>query len=572
MFKYNLKKQGIDIIDTILSNRDLTFEEANKIINPENYGHKILNPYTFKNMLSAVEVLEGSIKRNFKIGILIDSDADGYCSSAMLYHYLTEVLNYKNVLYMFHDKPKAHGFQDYVTEWVKGSNIQLLIVPDAGCGLSDEENQKGVYDIVENIIILDHHIPEYKPKEKVIMVNPHQNDCEYNNKYLSGAGVTHKFIEACNIYFGIDVNYNDLVALSIVSDMMNLKASLENRLYLNLGSNNISSPLIQEVIDTKGISNITIEDLAFSIAPLINATVRVGESSEKDLVFRSLFEDKLVPSTKRGSVGEMVSCSSEACRIAGNIKRRQDKLRDKATDKVCKAIEELELDKNKVIIVKVDGLADESMTGLIANKLVGIYNKPMILLRSVDGGFRGSARTVNENPILKNFKNICIESGLFEFASGHQGSFGVGVSDENISKLNDYFNTKLKDIEATTLYEVDALYDGSVPFADIKEVANLSRLWCFDIKEPTFLVKNISINTKDINKIGNATYTFKSDKTIFTKHFGSKVWYETLLLRDKLPFGGSILVDMICKFKNRNGAYYIDIQQAKSVVNDVYDF
>ena len=572
MFKYNLKNQGIDVVDTVLSNRGLTFEDADKIINPNKYGYKLLNPFTFKNMLGAVEVLESSVNDNLKIGILVDSDCDGYCSSAMLYHYITEVLGYKKVIYMFHDKPKAHGFQDYVANWVKENNIKLLIVPDAGSGLSDSENQKSLYDFVENIIILDHHIPEYEPLEKVIMVNPHQGDCEYYNKYLSGAGVTHKFIEACNVSFGLDATYNDLVALSLVSDMMNLKVSYENRLYLNLGFNDITSPFIKEIISSKGIKNISIEDLAFSIAPLVNATVRVGEMGDKDLIFRSLFEDALIPSTKRGSVGKKVPCSEEACRIAANIKRKQDKLRDKSCENVCGTINMLGLHDNKVIVIVVDNLADESMGGLIANKLVSIYKKPVILLRTVEGGFRGSARTVNEDPVLKNFKDICIESDLFEFASGHQGSFGVGISIENFPKVERYFNEKLKDVEASTLYEVDAVYDAKVPFADMKDIAELSKLWCFDIKEPIFLIKNININTNDIDKIGNATYTFENDKTIFTKHFGSKVWYETLMLREELPFGGDIILDVICKFKKKNGVYYIDIQQAKSVVNDIYDF
>ena len=54
MFKYNLKNQGIDVVDTVLSNRGLTFEDADKIINPNKYGYKLLNPFTFKNMLGAV--------------------------------------------------------------------------------------------------------------------------------------------------------------------------------------------------------------------------------------------------------------------------------------------------------------------------------------------------------------------------------------------------------------------------------------------------------------------------------------------------------------------------------------
>ena len=85
--------------------------------------------------------------------------------------------------------------------------------------------------------------------------------------------------------------------------------------------------------------------------------------------------------------------------------------------------------------------------------------------------------------------------------------------------------------------------------SDIRDIANLSDLWCFHIKEPLFLVKNVKINTDNIKKIGNATYTFEYNKTTFTKFYGSKVWFSKFTLQDELSFGGDIIVDMICKFK-----------------------
>ena len=583
MFTYTLKNKGIDIVDTVLTNRGLTLEEAKSIIS-SNFEDNRLSACDLKNIDKAAEMFDNAIKRNVKIGILIDSDCDGYCSAAMMYHYLTYKIGYKNVIYKFHDKHKGHGLQSYVINWAINENIEFLIVPDAGCGASDEEGQRVLSELGKNILILDHHIPEYIPCETVIVVNPHQHNDTYSNKYLSGAGVTHKFIEyhlAMDGMKNIEIEelYNDLFALSLVSDMMNLRDSKENRAYLNSGTKckSLKAPFISSIFCNKVANEkITIEDLGFSVAPLINATVRFGNDEEKKLIFRSLFEEDIIASKKRGEVGKPTPLSKEAIRIAGNLKRKQDKERDKAVSFVKEIIDNSNINNDKVITLIVDGVVSSSITGLVANKLVDIYKKPVILLKTTDNSMLGgSVRTVNNNPELKNFKDICIDTGLFEFCSGHQGSFGVGVNPNNFEKIKIAFNEILKDVNSNTSYEVEAVYDQKVPVSDIISIANLSDLWCFHIKEPIFLVKNVRIHTDNIKKIGNATYTFDYNKVTFTKYYGSRAWLGKFTLQEELSFGGDIIVDMICKFKKIGGQdtfYIAEIVDAISVVNDEYDF
>ena len=579
MFNYTLKGQGIDIVDTVLMNRGLTLKDVDLIINANLVNNKV-DAANLKNIDEAVEILDKAIKNCFKIGILIDSDCDGYCSAAMMYHYLTERIGYRNVVYKFHDKPKAHGIQNYIIDWVQDEGIQFLIIPDAGCGASDKEGQEVISKLGVGILILDHHIPEYVPCETTIIVNPHQEGDKYSNKYLSGAGVTHKFIEHHSSINGkgvcLDELYSDLVSLSLVSDMMNLRDSIENRAYLNLGSELINSPFILEVMIGKS-DKLSIEELGFSIAPLINSTVRFGNDEERNIVFRSLFIDEPIPSKKRGMVGEIVPISSEAVRIAGNLKRKQDKERDKGVKVLSELINELEADKNKVIILTVDDVIDSAISGLVANKLVNLYNKPVMLLKNKDDStLGGSVRTVNNNPALKKFKSICMSTGLFEYCSGHEGSFGVGIKPENLESAYEVFNELLKDVESNNSYEVEGIYNQKVPFLDIKEISNFKDLWCFDIKEPLFLVKDVRIHTEEIKKIGNAIYTFKHHKTIFTKFYGSKVWFSNFILEDELPFGGEIKLDMICKFKKvkngNNETYIAEIVDVISKINNEYDF
>ena len=83
--------------------------------------------------------------------------------------------------------------------------------------------------------------------------------------------------------------------------MMNLKDSKENRAYLNSGTKfkSLKAPFISSMFaDMEVDEKLSIEDLGFSVAPLVNATIRFGNEEEKRLIFRSLFEEDTIPSKK----------------------------------------------------------------------------------------------------------------------------------------------------------------------------------------------------------------------------------------------------------------------------------
>ena len=54
------------------------------------------NPFIYKNMELAIKLYLSSIKSNKRIGVLVDSDCDGFCSAATLVNYSKDVLNFNN--------------------------------------------------------------------------------------------------------------------------------------------------------------------------------------------------------------------------------------------------------------------------------------------------------------------------------------------------------------------------------------------------------------------------------------------------------------------------------------------
>lgn len=622
MINFRLKKQGEDVLDTVLLNRGIDELELEGILNPSELV--IESPKKFKNMDNALSKVITAINNNKKIAVPIDSDCDGWCSASLLYDTIKYELGYGNIEYFFHDNPKAHGFTDHVVKQLKKMKAELVIMCDGGCGDNDRKKYQTVLDNGTDIVILDHHPFTGTYQDEVALVNCCQKG-DNTNPNLSGAGVTFKFVEALTEELGVPhkaEKYRDLVALSIVSDLMDLR-ELENRALLKLGNKEeaIQSPFIKRVMETKKMEGyLTIEELGFNVAPLINATVRLGTAKDKEKVFRSLFISEEVESEKRGEKGKgiFVPLENEAVRIATNLKSKQDKKRDKAMEAIITDMEVKNLNDNKVFIADITDHAEGEIIGLVANKLLDLVNKPIILVRkNKEGdGWLGSARGLTESKELPNFKEVCINTKFFDFCSGHDNAFGVGISLDAKTKLDikkkaekdikemfierleseeidkkefnkavkeaskdimnlerevklkevaQKLNESLNGIEFFDGYEVDKYYNCVIPLADVKAVAKYEDLWCNNIKAPLFLVKGVKIKSADIEKIGNATYTFKVGDVKFTKNFGSKQWYSDVTLEEELPFGGDLICDIVVKFrKNKRGYYYCDIVDMKT--------
>lgn len=187
----------------------------------------------------------------------------------------------------------------------------------------------------------------------------------------------------------------------------------------------------------------------------------------------------------------------------------------------------------------------------------------------------GSARS----PI--DFKDMLNESGLVTFAQGHNRAFGLGFPKENLDELRKYLNIKLKDFNLSDekVEEVDYIFNGKdIKKEYVKEIGDLRHLWGKSIEEPTFIIKNITIDSIKIEyKKEGVCYvtTFKYNNIVFKKEFSSKDTYEQIIRKDLLKFGKSQSLDLtlLCKFKKDDrGHYYISIEDFNSVKSSKINF
>jgi len=388
-------------------------------------------------------------------------------------------------------------------------DTELLICADSGS--NDYEQHKILKEKGINVLILDHHEAP-KVSEYACVVN--NQLCDYPNKNLSGVGIVYKlckYIDKLRHTAYSDCML-DLVALGNIADVMSLKSPETKRL-IEKGLANINNPYIREMCKKNSFSlgnEITPTGFAFYIAPYVNATIRVGSLQEKILVFESMLEFKggeKVPSTKRGHhLGDTEILYEQACRVCGNVKNKQTKIRDHGLEIAENIIASNNLLDKKILIVQLPKATscDRNLTGLIANVLMNKYQRPTLLLNeTIDengevwwiGSGRGYSRCA-----LHDFRGLLEDIGVENwggYAQGHAQAFGVSVPDKCIAKLITRTEEYLEDFDFTPTYKVDRIYRDITPgdYQDLESICQLSHLWGQGVEEPKLAFENVIPST-----------------------------------------------------------------------------
>ena len=514
----NPRRPGTSAIEQVLLNRGI--QDVQHYLNT--VDSDILSPLDLDNIEKGAKLLVSHIAQGSKVLVIIDSDCDGYCSSAILINYLNNLFPafvQNNISYKPHSG-KQHGI---VMEMIP-NDVKLVIAPDSAS--SDYEQHEELAKRGIDVLVLDHHeAPEVSQYACVI----NNQLCDYANKALCGGAIVYKFCCYIDSLMGTDhaQNYLDLVALSLVADMMDLR-EYETKHLINLGLKQITNPYFKGMIIKNEYSlggKVTPFGVAFYIAPYVNAVTRSGTMEEKIVLFESMLEFKayeMIPSIKRGhKPGEMETRVEQACRNCTNIKNRQTKTRDASLEIIEQLIEEQNLLDNKVLLIKLGEAQRTTLGGLIANQLMSIYQRPVLILsktehdvldeqgKVVDTEFwwEGSGRGPNV-PGLEDCKAFYESSNLVEYGQGHANAFGIGIRDVNIDEFLNWCNNALKDFDFTPNYKVDFIIEAkrmTDSKFDLYNLIEYSDIWGQEVQQPLIAIKDLVITKENLQLMKGTT-------------------------------------------------------------------
>ena len=405
----------------------------------------------------AYKRLHKAIEEDENIGILFDTDTDGVGAGAIMTRYLK---NFTSNIHTFIDEGKQHGLAKQNLSQFK--NLDLLIIVDS---LDNNVSQyKELHDMGIDIIILDHHaIKEKEPYDKYSILVSSQR--RYDNPHLSGAGVVWKFCKYLDEQYLTDYadGLTDLAACGLIGDMMDMTI-MENRYIVSKGLEKIYNPAIKKIVGGFEFNSTAV---SFSIAPIINASNRMGKN---EIAMKAFLEDE--NKQVLAFVKELKKCKEEqkkeVDRLLPNVLNQCDSQRDK-----------------KMIITYID--TPYGVAGLLANKLLEKYQKPVLVLKDIDNTFSGSMRATG----VDDFRKICNDSG-FAKADGHELASGIVIEKSNIENFALYIEENLSELKIDTSINIDIQIDISdITRKLIENIKKIDRISGTKFKPVKVFIDNI---------------------------------------------------------------------------------
>ena len=438
------------ILARLLVLRDIkTFNQAKQFFRPS--LDSIHDPFLMDEMESATTRVITALTENQKICIYGDYDVDGTCATALLYMFLKE-LDANVEFYIPRRLEEGYGLSTAAIDIVKEKGTQLMIAVD--CGITaitetDYANQLGI-----DVIICDHHQPKEDIPKAFAVLDPLKPGCSYPFKYLSGAGVAFKLAQGLCERIGkrgLPLKYLDLVALAGAADIVPLID--ENRILVNEGLNQVNlnpRPGIEALIEMGRLQTgqLTSGQIVFTLAPRINAVGRLGDAERA--------VNLLIATNKKDALKLAEVLETE------NYERRKI---DVDTFEAAKELVDSQIDLNEELaIVLHNEHWHPGVIGIVASRLVEKYYRPSVLLTTIDGIAKGSARSINGFNIYEALQKC--DDLLLHFG-GHQAAAGLAMNVDKIDEFRIRFNEVLKSSITSEDLSEEISIDSKIRFSEI---------------------------------------------------------------------------------------------------------
>jgi len=408
------------VIEEILAKRGLSEADRDDFLNPK--YEKLHDPFLMKDMEKAVSRIEKAFSNEETIAVYSDYDADGIPAGVMLRKAL-EVSGAKVFAFIPDRHVDGFGFHASSIAGLKEKGVGLIITVD--CGIANNEGVNAAEEAGIDVIITDHHEAQGELPKAHAILNPMQPNCEYPFKGLCGAGVAFKLVQALQqknilkLADGQEKWLLDLVAIATVADMVPLTD--ENRIFTHFGLRVLQKSRrkgLQALINSLRLRNITEDDIAFSIAPRINAASRMGEAR--------LAYDLLATEDEK----EAVALARE---LEGVNNSRKGVVASIVKEANGRIIEEGLTERTVLVLGSTHWRP--SLLGLVATNLVEKYGVPVFLWgEDGSGEIRGSCRgngIISVHDLMQETKDSFMQFG------GHKQAGGFMVVKEQIHHLAD---------------------------------------------------------------------------------------------------------------------------------------
>ena len=435
---------------------------------------------------TAVERLRAAVVGRETIGVFGDYDVDGVTTCALLSDFLTRAG--ATVIPRVARRGDGYGFGQNDARDLIAGGCSIIITGD--CGTSDHETLALCRVLGLDVIVVDHHQVPERPPDALALLNPHQPGCAFPFKGLASVGVA--FYLAAVLRTRLKTagwphlpdlhDLLDLVAVGTVADLAPLTA--ENRVLVSAGLKALvrgRRPGLRVLGELGGLADGVVQsagDIAFRIAPRLNAPGRLGDAQEALLT--------LLEMDHRKARGHAEQCHEM------NIRRQevQEGVLREAREQVEALLHE---GPQEVLVVAGQGW-HAGVVGIVAAKLVDLYGAPSVVI-ALDGEVgRGSARTAHGFHLYNGLRQA---ASLLLRYGGHAAAAGLSLSADQLPLLRRALCAAFREQLGGEPRRRSLNVDATVSLDEVDEhfTRELARLEPFGIgnPEPTLLVRDAEL-------------------------------------------------------------------------------
>ncbi len=423
-----------------------TFEAARRYFRPS--LDDLHDPFLMRDMDDAADRLARAVARRERVLVYGDYDVDGTTATALMTGLLRE-LGVEAGFFVPNRFTHGYGLNAAGIDAAAEQGAGLVLALDCGITALEEAAYARRKDI--DLIICDHHTAGGEVPDALAVLDPKRPGCTYPFKELSGCGVAFKLAQALLRRLGEPTEralpYLDLVAVSTASDIVPLYG--ENRVLMREGFERLrKGPRLglrqlaeQARLD---LDHPTVNAIVFGIGPRINAAGRLDDA---------------------GRAVELLLCQdeAEAAVLARHLEEanRQRRAIDQAIqdEALRKAEVQLSARMRHALVLHEPGW-HQGVIGIVASRVVERFNRPAVLLCTVNGAAKGSARSVAGVNIYEALQDC---ADLLTQFGGHDYAAGLTLPEANVPAFRDRLDEVVAEIMDHEAFipsiDVDALLD-----------------------------------------------------------------------------------------------------------------
>lgn len=380
-------------------------------------------PHAMVDRDAAVDRLARAVRAKERVLVFGDYDVDGITATAVLTSALRQLGGEPETM-LASRYDGGYGLSWRAAERVRERGASLLVTCD--CGSSDGARVAALTEAGLDVIVIDHHLVPADALPARAFLNPHRPDCGFSFKHLASVGLALSVAAGLRGALRADLDLRpllDLVALGTVADVAPLVG--DNRALVRAGLRRIETaprPGVEALLEAAGFSpgvSVLSEDIAFKLAPRINAPGRLGapDASLSLLLAKDLLEARVL-----------------AAQVEELTRRRRTVERD-VLDAALAEVERTGQADAPAIVVGAEGW-NVGVVGIVAARLVDRFHVPAIVVGFEGDEGRGSVRGP-KGARLHDALVTCADT--MEGFGGHQAAAGVHLRRDRLEALREGF-------------------------------------------------------------------------------------------------------------------------------------